>query len=220
MTSWLSLILREFTVKGKWLKTDRGICKNAFNRCSAWKIYKSCFLNHHLLCVDVLLQVDDRKHVLVEQILVLHLFCHLSEKVGNDLDLKGYICAFVFVFKTHLSSLSCSSRAWSRWSSLGGTASSSSITWGGHLANHLVVQFLSQLEKGLVDWIGPKLFGIVKANRKTNLYFHLKILQNFFVGFENTCSGAAPSFILATLKFQTGIKNILSTVSFDHPLNI
>ena len=39
------------------------------------------------LCVNVLLQIDDGKHVLVEQILVLHLFCHLSEKVGNDLDL-------------------------------------------------------------------------------------------------------------------------------------
>ena len=168
MTSWLSLISRELTVKGKWLKR---ICKKAFNRCSAWKIYKSCFLNHHLLCVDVLLQVDDRKHVLVEQILVLHLFCHLSEKVGNDLDLKGYIYVFVFVFKTHLSSLSCSSRAWSRWSSLGGTASSSSITWGGHLANHLVVQFLSQLEKGLVDWIGPNSFGIVKTKPIAKLTF-------------------------------------------------
>ena len=47
------------------------------------------------LCVNVLLQIDDGKHVLVEQILVLHLFCHLSEEVNDNLtfnskvDVKG-----------------------------------------------------------------------------------------------------------------------------------
>ena len=56
------------------------------------------FFNHHLLCVDVLLQVDDRKHVLVEQILVLHLFCHLSEKVGNDLDLTADVFAHLYLY--------------------------------------------------------------------------------------------------------------------------
>ena len=48
--------------------------------------------------MDVLLQVDDRKHVLVEQILVLHLFCHLSEKVGNDLDLTADIFAHLYLY--------------------------------------------------------------------------------------------------------------------------
>ena len=33
-----------------------------------------------LLCMNVLLEIDDRKHVLLKQVLVLHLLRHLSEK--------------------------------------------------------------------------------------------------------------------------------------------
>ena len=65
------------------------------------------------LCVNVLLQIDDGKHVLVEQILVLHLFCHLSEEVddkfnvNSKVDVKGggydvtHCCA---IFLCHLGS--------------------------------------------------------------------------------------------------------------------
>ena len=43
------------------------------------------------LCVNVLLQIDDGKHVLVEQILVLHLFCHLSEEVDDNLNVNSKV---------------------------------------------------------------------------------------------------------------------------------
>ena len=100
--------------------------------------------------MNVLLEVDDRKHVLLKQVLVLHLLRHFSEKtdlntIDNDSVKDGDVDVLVQMLKLsilvlvlldglqnstmlNLSSLSCSSRAWSRWSSLGGTASSSSIT--------------------------------------------------------------------------------------------
>ena len=43
------------------------------------------------LCVNVLLQIDDGKHILVEQILVLHLFCHLSEEVDDNLNVDSKV---------------------------------------------------------------------------------------------------------------------------------
>ena len=43
------------------------------------------------LCVNVLLQIDDGKHVFVEQILVLHLFCHLSEEVDDNLNVNSKV---------------------------------------------------------------------------------------------------------------------------------
>ena len=43
------------------------------------------------LCVNVLLQVYNGKHVLVEQILVLHLFCHLSEEVDDNLNVNSKV---------------------------------------------------------------------------------------------------------------------------------
>ena len=40
-----------------------------------------------LLCMNVLLEVDDRKHVLLKQVLVLHLLRHFSEKTNlNTID--------------------------------------------------------------------------------------------------------------------------------------
>ena len=100
--------------------------------------------------MNVLLEVDDRKHVLLKQVLVLHLLRHFSEKtnlntIDDDALKDGDIDVLVQILKPsnlvlvlldglqnstmlNLSSLSCSSRAWSRCSSLGGTASSSSIT--------------------------------------------------------------------------------------------
>ena len=37
--------------------------------------------------MNVLLEVDDRKHVLLKQVLVLHLLCHFSEKTDlNTID--------------------------------------------------------------------------------------------------------------------------------------
>ena len=43
--------------------------------------------------MNVLLQVDDGKHVLVEQVLVLHLLCHHSEEVDDDeCDIEGDDC--------------------------------------------------------------------------------------------------------------------------------
>ena len=39
--------------------------------------------------MNVLLQVDDGEHVLVEQLLVLHLLCHHSEEVDDD-DVQCY----------------------------------------------------------------------------------------------------------------------------------
>ena len=95
--------------------------------------------------MNVLLEVDDRKHVLLKQVLVLHLLRHFSEKTDlntidddaleyGDVDVLMQVLVLVLLgglknsTMLNLSSLSCSSRAWSRWSSLGGTASSSSIT--------------------------------------------------------------------------------------------
>ena len=100
--------------------------------------------------MNVLLEVDDRKHVLLKQVLVLHLLRHFSEKtnlntIDDDALKDGDVVVLVQMLKPsnlvlvlldglqnstmlNLSSLSCSSRAWSRCSSLGGTASSSSIT--------------------------------------------------------------------------------------------
>ena len=100
--------------------------------------------------MNVLLEIDDRKHVLLKQVLVLHLLRHFSEKtnlntIDDDALKDGDIDVLVQMLKPsnlvlvlldglkistmlNLSSLSCSSRAWSRCSSLGGTASSSSIT--------------------------------------------------------------------------------------------
>ena len=95
--------------------------------------------------MNVLLEVDDRKHVLLKQVLVLHLLRHFSEKTNlntidddaleyGDVDVLMQVLVLVLLgglknsTMLNLSSLSCSSRAWSRWSSLGGTASSSSIT--------------------------------------------------------------------------------------------
>ena len=95
--------------------------------------------------MNVLLEVDDRKHVLLKQVLVLHLLRHFSEKTNlntidddaleyGDVDVLMQVLVLIMLdglqnsTMLNLSSLSCSSRAWSRWSSLGGTASSSSIT--------------------------------------------------------------------------------------------
>ena len=39
--------------------------------------------------MNVLLQVDDGEHVLLEQVLVLHLLCHYSEEVDGD-DVECY----------------------------------------------------------------------------------------------------------------------------------
>ena len=59
------------------------------------------FFTHHSLCVNVLLQVDDGKHVLVEQVLVLHLLCHHSEEVDDDeCDVEGDNCKTLL--KKHL----------------------------------------------------------------------------------------------------------------------
>ena len=100
--------------------------------------------------MNVLLEIDDRKHVLLKQVLVLHLLRHFSEKtnlnaIDDDALKDGDVVVLVQMLKPsnlvlvlldglknstmlYLPSLSCSSRAWSRCSSLGGTASSSSIT--------------------------------------------------------------------------------------------
>ena len=97
--------------------------------------------------MNVLLEIDDRKHVLLKQVLVLHLLRHFSEKTNlntidddalehGDVDVLMQVLVLIMLgglqnstmLILNLSSLSCSSRAWSRCSSLGGTASSSSIT--------------------------------------------------------------------------------------------
>ena len=52
-------------------------------------VHAKKLFNHHSLCVNVLLQVDDGEHVLLEQALVLHLLCHYSEEVdGVDIHVK------------------------------------------------------------------------------------------------------------------------------------